>query len=265
MYWERIKVKGKGKIKKASVNTGWNKKVEFLGTTGQSMGKVTIGGNDSPIALIQEQDHGYLVSSRFIEGQGGCVTRAYNVRELSMNGKVNSNQEYELTRGSYTTSPGKTIVDFVFNSVDRNLPAFAFSEADTQTGHEGHFVECYQPITVIDLQSRASKELTTMGARLGIVNDNGSNFLSIVLPASVVPDLIKASKSKLLEQVFDNNDLELVRNENEELELCHRPGCWGTHSCISPSGFEFVQPFRYPKYRISMDIHGNIYKAERVF
>ena len=225
------------------------------------MGSTEISESESIDGIIQEGNTVYIVSqSRGVGGPGYAISK-YHLRTVTDAYKSTSIEPVKLISFSYCTNQEKTFIDTFFNG-EENIPAAIFHTPKSTTGYNGNMVLEYSPIEAVKLKDTTHKVLTRTGYDVSRVMIGEKGLVSILIPASKVPELMK--ESEVLRSVYDQDDQQRVVELNKANELEHRQYCWGTSSCIDTETFEETAPSYYPRYRVIMDLTGKIHQAERV-
>jgi len=242
-------------------------RVSFFNKNEDYIGGMGLFPKEYAEAIVQDNEKVYLISSFHKETQGDYASYGYNLCSgllTSKRGKtlVSYQKPIEIFSESTACSPGKKIFGPVFDG-KTHLPTMVCNGLGNPFGYKGHLWNPYDLVTAIDLNSQKQTEIIKNAKDMEGSNINGKNLISVLVPASKVPSLIKEKSSNELENVFNEKDLNLVERLNKARDLDHM--CYGTHSCIERSSFENTSTKGYPRYRLWLNSKGKVYEAKRVF
>ncbi len=255
-------------LKKIEVLRG--KKISLFNENKEYIGGTKLFPEEYAEAVVQDNGKVYFISRFHKETQGDYACYGYNLRNNLLSGKkidkslISRQEPIEIFSESTACSLGEKIFGPVFDG-KINLATMVCNGPGNHFGYNNSFWNSYDLVTAIDLNSQKRTEIIKNVAEMKHLNINGKNLISVLIPTSRVPSLIKEKNSNELKNVFKEKDLDLVAQLNKAKDLDHM--CFGDHSCIERSMFEMNTSSmkNYPTYRISLDLKGNIYEAERVF
>ena len=159
---------------------------------------------------------------------------------------------------------GDKIINDIYDGKN-NSPTMAFNSGGHAIGYKNSLFNPFQAINVINLDNQEQYQIIEQADEIIMINKDGKNLISCIIPTSNVPRLIDGKKSNILKNEFSKDDLGLTNILNELNDKIHAPNCWGDSSCINRGEFELVQSEGYPRYRLDLDSKGDIHDATRIF
>jgi hypothetical protein len=277
IHTDIMNILGEGNIKKVVVKPSlfaddysavfniplFMKKVLLKSGDDATLSKVSVDNSECPREILQFADNVYLLTSTRNSASREYVSISYHLRKFAISGSTAVDTLPSLLASfTYSTSEIDPLFG-MFNDGSQNKPYAVFEIPKISGGYRNHFVEDYSRIFAVDLDSNKRHMLSYKAMHATAASENETCLVSLTIPTSTAHLMILENREMCLENVFQHDDLKKVDELNRMKQEYHKRFCTGTASCMNDTMFESVSSKDYPKYKLTVDMKGNVIKAER--